>query len=144
MHAMSMKAVFAALLGLALLCCAPQAQAARRDTMPEPQTIALVGRASTPLDADATRAAIIAGASQAGWTVQSESPGRIDLRLVVRAKHEVVVAAVYSAGQVRFDYLDSTNMNSLMRPSGAWAIHPSYMLWLGELEDAVRMQAARR
>lgn len=139
-----MKALFAALLGMALLCGAPHAQAARRDAMPEPQTIALLGSATTPLDEDATRAAIVAGASQAGWSVQRESPGRIELRLSVRGKHVVIVVAVYSAGQVRFDYLDSINMNSLMRPSGTWAIHPSYMIWRAELEDAVRMQAARR
>jgi len=92
----------------------------------------------------ATRASILAAAGETQWTLQEEAPGRLQLRKEVRGKHVIVLAAVYSAGQVRFDYVDTVNMNYRMRASGTWEIHPNYMVWRSQLEDAARSAAASR
>ena len=131
-----MKIVFSVVLALVLGLSTPLV-VARSAVVQAPQTIALIGSDGAPLDEARTRAAIVTGAARKGWAVQQETPGRIELRVDVRGKHAVVVAAVYSAGQVRFDYVDSTNMNYRMRASGTWAIHPKYMTWRSMLEQSV-------
>jgi len=131
-----MKIVLAVLLALVLSVSAPRVMA-RSALVQAPQTIALNGSDGVLLDEARTRAAIVTGAARKGWSVQQETPGRIELRVDVRGKHVVVVAAVYSAGKVRFDYVDSTNMNYRMRASGTWAIHPKYMAWRSMLEQSV-------
>ena len=131
-----MKFVFPVLLALVLGVSAPIV-VARSAAVQAPQTIALHGSDGVPLDEARTRAAIVAGAARKGWAVQQEAPGRIELRVDVRGKHVVVMAAVYSPGKVRFDYVDSTNMNYRMRASGTWEIHPKYMAWRSMLEQSV-------
>jgi len=131
-----MKIVFPLVLALVLGLSAPLVMA-RSAVVQTPQTIALNGSDGVPLDEARMRAVIVTGAARKGWSVQQETPGRIELRVDVRGKHVVVVAAVYSAGKVRFDYVDSTNMNYRMRASGTWAIHPKYMTWRSMLEQSV-------
>ena len=131
-----MKIVFPVMLALVLGLSAPVVMA-RSAVVQAPQTITLNGSDGVPLDEARTRAAIVTGAARKGWSVQQEAPGRIELRVDVRGKHVVVVAAVYSAGKVRFDYVDSTNMNYRMRASGTWEIHPKYMAWRSMLEQSV-------
>ena len=116
---------------------------ARSTPLQAPQTVTLARADGVALDTDATRAAILAGAASAQWTVEDDPRGRLLLRKGVRGKHVMVVEAVYAAGQVRFDYVDSTNLNYRMRASGTWSIHPNYMVWRAQLEDAVRAAAAR-
>ncbi|WP_374606662.1 hypothetical protein [Thermomonas sp.] len=116
---------------------------ARSTPLQAPQTVTLARADGVALDTDATRAAILAGAASAQWTVEDDPRGRLLLRKGVRGKHAMVVEAVYTAGQVRFEYVDSTNLNYRMRASGTWSIHPNYMVWRAQLEDAVRLAAAR-
>lgn len=116
---------------------------ARSTPLQAPQTVTLARADGVALDPDATRAAILAGAASAQWTVEDDPRGRLLLRKGVRGKHAMVVEAVYTAGQVRFEYVDSTNLNYRMRASGTWSIHPNYMVWRAQLEDAVRLAAAR-
>ena len=116
---------------------------ARSTPLQAPQTVTLARADGVALDTDATRAAILAGAASAQWTVEDDPRGRLLLRKGVRGKHAMVVEAVYKAGQVRFEYVDSTNLNYRMRASGTWSIHPNYMVWRAQLEDAVRLAAAR-
>ena len=116
---------------------------ARSTPLQAPQTVTLARADGVALDTDATRAAILAGAASAQWTVEDDPSGRLLLRKGVRGKHAMVVEAVYTAGQVRFEYVDSTNLNYRMRASGTWSIHPNYMVWRAQLEDAVRLAAAR-
>ena len=116
---------------------------ARSTPLQAPQTVTLARADGVALDTDATRAAILAGAASAQWTVEDDPRGRLLLRKGVRGKHAMVVEAVYAAGQVRFDYVDSINLNYRMRASGTWSIHPNYMVWRAQLEDAVRAAAAR-
>jgi hypothetical protein len=104
--------------------------------------VTLTGPGGAPLDAAATREAILAGAATKNWTVVSDAPGRIELSTLVRGKHTVVVAAVYTAGEVRFDYVSSVEMNHKVRKDGTVRIHPNYMAWRGWLEQAVRTAAA--
>ena len=116
---------------------------ARSTPLQAPQTVTLARADGVALDTDATRAAILAGAASAQWTVEDDPRGRLLLRKGVRGKHAMVVEAVYTAGQVRFEYVDSTNLNYRMRASGTWSIHPNYMVWRAQLEDAARLAAAR-
>ena len=116
---------------------------ARSTPLQAPQTVTLARADGVALDTDATRAAILAGAASAQWTVEDDPRGRLLLRKGVRGKHAMMVEAVYTAGQVRFEYVDSTNLNYRMRASGTWSIHPNYMVWRAQLEDAVRLAAAR-
>lgn len=116
---------------------------ARSTPLQAPQTVTLARADGVALDTDASRAAILAGAASAQWTVEDDPRGRLLLRKGVRGKHAMVVEAVYTAGQVRFEYVDSTNLNYRMRASGTWSIHPNYMVWRAQLEDAVRLAAAR-
>lgn len=116
---------------------------ARSTPLQAPQTVTLARADGVALDTDATRAAILAGAASAQWTVEDDPRGRLLLRKGVRGKHAMVVEAVYTAGQVRFEYVDSTNLNYRMRASSTWSIHPNYMVWRAQLEDAVRLAAAR-
>ena len=116
---------------------------ARSTPLQAPQTVTLARADGVALDTDATRAAILAGAASAQWTVEDDPRGRLLLRKGVRGKHAMVVEAVYTAGQVRFEYVDSTNLNYRMRARGTWSIHPNYMVWRAQLEDAVRAAAAR-
>ena len=116
---------------------------ARSTPLQAPQTVTLARADGVALDTDATRAAILAGAASAQWTVEDDPRGRLLLRKGVRGKHAMVVEAVCTAGQVRFEYVDSTNLNYRMRASGTWSIHPNYMVWRAQLEDAVRLAAAR-
>ena len=116
---------------------------ARSTPLQAPQTVTLARADGVALDTDATRAALLAGAASAQWTVEDDPRGRLLLRKGVRGKHAMVVEAVYTAGQVRFEYVDSTNLNYRMRASGTWSIHPNYMVWRAQLEDAVRLAAAR-
>ena len=55
----------------------------------------------------------------------------------------VVVAALYSAGRVRFDYVSSVEMNHKVKRDGTVMIHPNYMAWRGQLEQAVRTAARK-
>ena len=116
---------------------------ARSTPLQARQTVTLARADGVALDTDATRAAILAGAASAQWTVEDDPRGRLLLRKGVRGKHAMVVEAVYTAGQVRFEYVDSTNLNYRMRASGTWSIHPNYMVWRAQLEDAVLAAAAR-
>lgn len=116
---------------------------ARSTILQAPQTVALARADGAALDAEGTRAAILAGAASAEWTVQPDPRGRLLLRKGVRGKHAMVVEAVYAAGHVRFEYVDSTNLNYRMRASGTLSIHPNYMVWRAQLEDAVRSAASR-
>ena len=138
----TMKRVLAVLFAIVLALSMSQALA-RSTPLQAPQTVTLARADGAELDADATRTAILAGAASTEWTVQPDPRGRLLLRKGVRGKHVMVVEAVYAAGQVRFDYVDSTNLNYRMRASGTWSIHPNYMVWRAQLEDAVLAAAAR-
>lgn len=137
-----MKRFLTVLLATFLALAMPQVLA-RSTPLQAPQTVTLARADGVALDTDATRAAILAGAASAQWTVEDDPRGRLLLRKGVRGKHAMVVEAVYTAGQVRFEYVDSTNLNYRMRASGTWSIHPNYMVWRAQLEDAVRLAAAR-
>lgn len=138
-----MKSVLTLLLAIVLVVLSPNA-AARSAPLQEPSPVQLAGTGGAALDTDATRAAIIAGANAnpQHWIVVKESPGRIELQTVVRGKHTVVVAADYSAGEVRFDYVSSVEMNHKVRRDGSVWIHPNYMAWRQILEESVRTAAA--
>ena len=136
--------VLSLLSALLLVATSPEA-AARAAEMAAPAELTLTDSQGQPLAADRVRAAILAGAATTGypWVPQNESPGRIVLRTLVRGKHVVVVAADFSAGRVRFDYVSSVEMNHKVKRDGTVVIHPNYMAWRSQLERAVVTAAQR-
>ena len=133
------------LLSVLLLAAGSPEAAARAAELIPAMELTLTGPDGQPLAAERVRAAILAGAASTGypWVPQNETPGRIVLRTLVRSKHVVVVAAEYSAGRVRFDYVSSVEMNHKIKRDGTAVIHPNYMAWRAQLERAVRTAAAR-
>lgn len=136
------KTVSACVLAAVLAAGVPAVALARTASMVAPQTIELTDVRGQPASAEAVHAAILAGAAKTNWVVRSDEPGRVELSTVVRSKHTVVVAAVYEAGSVRFDYVSSVNMNYDQRRSGE-VIHPNYMAWRARLEQAVNAALVR-
>ena len=140
-----MRSFLLIVLSVLLLAVSSPEAAARSAEMTPPTELTLTGADGQPLAADRVRAAILAGAASMGypWVPQNESPGRIVLRTLVRGKHVVVLAAEYSDGRVRFDYVSSVEMNHKVKRDGTAVIHPNYMTWRGQLESAVRTAAAK-
>ena len=136
------KSITACLLAAALAAGVPAVALARTAMMEPPHPVELTDAKGQPASADAVHAAILAGAAKTGWIVRSDEPGRVELSTLVRSKHTVVVAAVYQAGSVRFDYVSSVNMNYDQRRKGE-VIHPNYMAWRARLEQAVNAALVR-
>ena len=66
-----------------------------------------------------------------GWAITAEQPGRIDSTLNLR-EHVARIRVTYDAGQVRFAYVDSSNLDFAMK-KGKPHIHGNYLGWIGYL-----------
>lgn len=66
-----------------------------------------------------------------GWAVTDERPGQIDSTLRLR-DHVAVIRVTYDARQVRFAYVDSTNLDYRMK-KGKLHIHSNYLSWIDNL-----------
>jgi hypothetical protein len=66
-----------------------------------------------------------------GWAVSNEEPGQIDSTLNLR-EHVARIRVTYDARQVRFAYVDSSNLDYKER-SGKRYIHRNYLGWIGYL-----------
>ncbi len=75
--------------------------------------------------------AIRAGVVQRGWIVNKDEKGQIDATLNNR-EHQVVVAIVYDAKQVKINYVSSNNMN-YSEKNGTRYIHKKYTQWTQNL-----------
>ncbi|MGH8080650.1 MAG: hypothetical protein ACREP7_08750 [Lysobacter sp.] len=66
-----------------------------------------------------------------GWSVTAEQPGQIDSTLNLRA-HVARIRVTYDAKQVRFAYVDSSNLEYKLK-GGKPYIHKNYLGWIGYL-----------
>lgn len=66
-----------------------------------------------------------------GWEVTGEVPGRIESTLHLR-EHVARIAVTYDDKQVRFAYVDSTNLD-YKEKNGQRFIHPNYNGWMDYL-----------
>ena len=75
-----------------------------------------------------------------GWEVTGEQPGQIDARLHLR-DHVAVIKVTYDASDVRFAYVDSTNLD-YKEKRGQRYIHGNYLGWIQYLRTdlATNMQ----
>jgi hypothetical protein len=71
--------------------------------------------------------AIRSGIAQRGWIVNKDEKGQIDATLNNR-EHQVVIAIVYDAKQVKISYVSSNNMN-YSEKNGTRYIHKKYTQW---------------
>lgn len=71
--------------------------------------------------------AIRAGVASRGWVVNKDEKGQIDATLNNR-EHQVVIAIVYDAKQVKVNYVSSQNMN-YSEKNGTRYIHKKYTQW---------------
>jgi hypothetical protein len=71
--------------------------------------------------------AIRAGVATRGWIVNKDEHGQIDATLNNR-EHQVVLAIVYDAKQVKINYVSSQNMN-YSEKNGTRYIHRKYTQW---------------
>jgi len=71
--------------------------------------------------------AIRAGIASRGWVVNKDEKGQIDATLNNR-EHQVVIAILYDAKQVKVNYVSSQNMN-YSEKNGTRYIHPKYKQW---------------
>jgi hypothetical protein len=71
--------------------------------------------------------AIRTGIATRGWIVSKDENGKIDATLNNR-EHQVVIAIVYDAKQVKINYVSSQNMN-YSEKNGTRYIHKKYTQW---------------
>jgi hypothetical protein len=122
------------LLALPLLAAA---QSEYRDTRLQPiaDPLRVQFPASEPPRSDEVmRATIRTAAAAKAWRVESDTPGRMELSLVVRDKHTARVEVVYFTSGYMIRYLDSTN---LLYDANARAIHANYNAWVKQLAQAI-------
>ena len=111
---------------LVLFAMAGQADA-RRAPLVDPEPVAIpAGLGTEQVVADIKRALI-----GRGWTVTAEQPGQIDSTLHLR-EHVARIRVSYDAQQVRFAYVDSSNLDYKLK-RGKPYIHGNYLGWLGYL-----------
>ena len=79
------------------------------------------------LSAKDVSTAIRTGIALRGWIVTKDEKGQIDATLNNR-EHQVVIAVVYDAKQVKVSYVSSQNMN-YSEKNGTRYIHKKYTQW---------------
>ena len=92
-------------------------------TLVDPQPLAV----PPGLTAKDVSTAIHTGIASRGWIVNKDEKGQIDATLNNR-EHQVVIAIVYDAKQVKVNYVSSQNMN-YSEKNGTRYIHKKYTQW---------------
>jgi uncharacterized membrane protein len=86
------------------------------------------------LTIEEVEAAIIAGGSEAGWSMRKTSPGLIIGTIQVRT-HQASVDVKYSENNWSITYRDSSNLKY-----NGEKIHVNYNKWVSRLADSIRKQ----
>ncbi|HEX5755791.1 MAG TPA: hypothetical protein VFY12_05505 [Arenimonas sp.] len=107
------------------------------------QPVSIVTASGKAHDEAVVKEAIIAGGAVRGWLPESEAPGRVVLRNVIRGKHTVVVAVVYKSDSLKVEYVDSDNLNFKER-NGKRYIHPKYQQWVDAMVHDIRLKLPMR
>ncbi|MBS1228783.1 MAG: hypothetical protein H6R17_2060 [Proteobacteria bacterium] len=128
----SLLIVFIALLSL---------NATAREAVPivNYDDIAVATNSGKAPSAEQVKQAIIAAASNKGWSIAHQADGQLLATLVVRNKHTIVVSIACAADKYSLRYKDSINMKFEER-DGQQLIHPYYNKWVLDLKDAIRIE----
>ena len=111
------------LLALLLVPLAVMLMGARGAPLVDPAPLAV----PAGLTAKDVSKAIRSGIASRGWIVNKDDKGQIDATLNNR-EHQVVIAIVYDAKQVKVNYVSSQNMN-YSEKDGTRYIHKKYTQW---------------
>jgi len=116
---------------LALLPCLVLLTAARTAPLVDPDPIDV----PPGLDATTVVHAIKKSLLQRGWTVDGESPTRIDATLHLRS-HMAKVAIDYDTAKVAIHYVSSDNLLYSMKDGGP-VIHRNYLKWAQNIANDI-------
>lgn len=121
-----MRLLQAMLALLALAAFAGNVEA-RRAVLVDPDPVAIpAGLGAEQVVRDIKRALI-----GRGWTITNEQPGQLDSTLNLR-EHVARIRISYDATQVRFAYVDSSNLDYRLK-RGTAQIHGNYLGWINNL-----------
>jgi hypothetical protein len=90
------------------------------------------------------RAAILKGCAEKNWRTAEIDAHTIEATNVVRGKHTVVVSIPYTAASYSIKYKSSANMGYKTKSDGTFSIHSNYNKWVGNLDQAIRVQIAQK
>jgi len=109
-------------------------------------TTRLVNPDPIPLaaDAQASRAAIVAGMRAQSWALTQEEPGRIHAMRVVNGKHEMQVLLAYDKESVRIEYEGSKKLRYSKGLFGTEFIHQKYIEWTANLRWEIVQQLSHQ
>ena len=89
------------------------------------------------LNSSQVRDAIVRGASNIGWAIESDSPGLLTAKLATR-QHTVIVEIPYSTSSYTIRYKSSINM---LAEGGE--IHRNYNRWVERLHRHINAELAK-
>lgn len=121
---MPMLRVLLAVLSLFAFAGAVHARSAE---LVDPDPVAIPAGVSSEQVAKDIKRALLAR----GWSVTAEQPGQVDSTLNLR-DHVARIRVTYDASQVRFAYVDSSNLDYRQK-RGKTYIHSNYLGWIGFL-----------
>jgi len=81
----------------------------------------------------AVNQAVRVGVAKRGWIVTAQDPGYLEATLHLRS-HVAKIGITYDTQSVRIKYLESTNLDYVVKKDGAH-IHGNYLKWI---ENVVR------
>jgi hypothetical protein len=137
-----MRKPLAIALAVAAVAVASPAAAGRTETLkefPNETFTPASGKAPTPAE---VRGAIVAAATERGWTTEDAGPQLLTATLVVRNKHTIAVNVSYAPQSFSVTYKSSVNMNFEQQGADRF-IHPNYNKWTKSLVDAIRAEASK-
>ena len=85
------------------------------------------------LSEKAVSQAVRVGVAKRGWIVTTQDPGYLEATLHLRS-HMAKIGVTYDTQSVRINYLESTNLDYVVKKDGAH-IHGNYLKWV---ENVVR------
>ncbi|MFT4172702.1 MAG: hypothetical protein QM639_09105 [Rhodocyclaceae bacterium] len=133
----SLLRFLATTIGLAVLLASHPATAARRDAMPQYGRQQILEQ---PMDAGRVKLALKQAGRMHGWSVVSEDPNALRLRLNVRNKHFATVDFLNIDDRAcDVKYISSENLN-YTKDGDYEEIHPNYGRWLETLLRDARVQ----
>ena len=98
----------------------------------ETMTFPLTG--SSQASSEAIAKSIRQGAALRGWTVVEQKEHGALLTTNVRGKHRVRIEVIHEGGSLRFNYIDSVNLDYR---SDKNTIHKNYGRWIANLAQAI-------
>ncbi|MBQ7617352.1 MAG: hypothetical protein IJS50_00615 [Desulfovibrio sp.] len=88
------------------------------------------------------RHVIFEACAERGWVPYQKGADLIEAKLIVRAKHTIVVSIPYTATSYSINYKNSINMEYNVNNLGVEVIHPNYNNWVNHLRLAINKKYA--